>query len=338
MMTHASVTPTSYRALIVREAAGGFTRQVETLDPARLPPGEVLIQVRFSALNYKDALSAGGHRGVTRRYPHTPGVDAAGVVEESSDPNLRPGDQVVVHGYDLGMNTAGGFGQMIRVPAAWVAPLPSDLTPFSAMVYGTAGFTAALALQRLIDAGLTAEQGEVLVTGATGGVGSLAVALLAQTGFRCVAATGKLDQAGLLQELGAVEVIDRRDLETGGDKALLKQRWAGVIDTVGGPILAHAIKTTRIDGMVAACGNAASADLPLTVYPFILRGVSLLGVDSANCAMARRRQIWEKLAGAWKLTGLERITRVVRLDDLDPELERILAGQQVGHVVVDLWA
>lgn len=328
----------SYRGLVVREAAGGYTRQIELLDPALLPPGEVLIQVRFSALNYKDALSASGHRGVTRRYPHTPGVDAAGVVEESSDPDFRPGDQVIVHGYDLGMNTAGGFGQMIRVPAAWVVPLPPDLTPFNAMVYGTAGFTAALALQRLIDAGLAAEQGEVLVTGATGGVGTLAVALLAQTGFRCVAATGKLDQAGLLQELGASEVIDRRDLETAGDKPLLKQRWAGVIDTVGGPILAHAVKSSQLDGVVAACGNAASAELPLTVYPFILRGVSLLGIDSANCAMARRRQIWEKLAGPWKLTGLERITRVVRLDDLDPELERILAGQQVGHVVIDLWA
>jgi putative YhdH/YhfP family quinone oxidoreductase len=332
-MTHAF-----YRALVVREAADGFSRQIEQLDPALLPSGDVLIQVRFSALNYKDALSASGHRGVTRRYPHTPGVDAAGVVEESRVPEFRPGDQVLVHGYDLGMNTAGGFGQMICVPAAWVVPLPPDMDPFSAMVYGTAGFTAALALQRMLDVGLAAEQGDILVTGATGGVGTLAVALLTHTGFRCVAATGKLDQSDLLAALGAAEVIDRRDLEKGSDKPLLSQRWAGVIDTVGGTILAHAIKSTRTNGVVAACGNAASAELPLTVYPFILRGVSLLGVDSATCDMARRRQLWEKLAGPWKLTGLERITRVVRLDDLDAELERILAGQQVGHVVVDLWA
>lgn len=326
-----------YRALVVREAAGGFTRQIETLGLDALPAGDVLIQVRFSALNYKDALSASGHRGVTRRYPHTPGVDAAGVVEESSDPALRRGDQVIVHGYDLGMNTPGGFGQWIRVPGAWVVPLPAGLTLFDAMTYGTAGFTAALALQRMLDVGLTAGQGDVLVTGATGGVGSLAVALLHQVGFRCVAATGKLDQAGLLCELGAAEVIDRRELETGGDKALLKQRWAGVIDTVGGPILAHAVKATQANGTVAVCGNAASADLPLNVYPFILRGVSLLGVDSANCAMALRRQVWEKLAGPWKLAGLERITRVVSLDDLNPEIDRILVGGQVGHVVVDLW-
>jgi putative YhdH/YhfP family quinone oxidoreductase len=260
------------------------------------------------------------------------------VVAESRDSHFRPGDPVVVHGYDLGMNTPGGFGQMVRVPAAWVVRLPGGFTPFDAMTYGTAGFTAALALQRLLDAGLAAEQGEVLVTGATGGVGSLAVALLRQTGFRCVAATGKLDQADLLRDLGAVEVVDRRLLEADGDKALLRQRWAGVIDTVGGSILANAIKATQANGLVAACGNAASAELPLTVYPFILRGVSLLGVDSANCDIVRRQQLWEKLAGAWRLAGLERLTRVVSLDDLEPEIDRILAGRQVGHVVVDLWA
>lgn len=331
------MTQATYRGLVVREN-GDFTRQIETLDTAALPAGDLLVEVRFSSLNYKDALSANGHRGVTRRYPHTPGVDAAGVVAESDDPAFRPGDPVIVHGYDLGMNTAGGFGQMIRVPAAWVVPMPAGMTPFEAMRYGTAGFTAALALQRLLDAGLGAAQGDVLVTGATGGVGSLAVLLLAHTGFRCVAATGKPDQAGWLADLGAAEVIDRRDLEAGSDKALLKGRWAGVIDTVGGPILANAVKSVQTGGAVAACGNAASADLPLTVYPFILRGVSLLGVDSATCAMALRRQLWEKLAGAWKLAGLERITRVVSLDDLNPEIDRILAGRQVGHVVVDLWA
>ncbi len=331
------MTHPPYRALVVSETAEGFARRVETLDPNALPAGDVLIQVRFSALNYKDALSATGHRGVTRHYPHTPGVDAAGVVEESSDPAFRPGDQVIVHGYDLGMNTPGGFGQRIRVPAAWVVPLPAGLTLFDAMTYGTAGFTAALALQRMLDAGLAAGQGDVLVTGATGGVGSLAVALLHHVGFRCVAATGKPDQADLLCEMGAAEVIDRQELEADGDRALLKQRWAGVIDTVGGPILAHAVKATQANGTVAVCGNAASADLPLNVYPFILRGVSLLGVDSANCAMTLRRQVWEKLAGPWKLTGLERITRVVSLDGLDPEIDRILAGGQVGHVVVDLW-
>lgn len=334
----ATMIQTTYRALVVRECDGGFVRRIETLETAALPAGDVLIQVQYSSLNYKDALSAGGHRGVTRRYPHTPGVDAAGVVQESRDPEIRPGDQVVVTGYDLGMNTAGGFGQCIRVPSSWVVRLPAGFPPLTAMHYGTAGFTAALALQRLIAAGLTAAQGDVLVTGATGGVGSLAVALLAHTGFRCVAATGKLDQADFLRDLGAAEVIDRRALEEGGERALLKQRWAAVVDTVGGLILANAVKATQPDGLVAACGNAASADLPLTVYPFILRGVSLLGVDSANCDLARRKQLWDKLAGPWNLPGLPRLTRVVGLDDLDPELERIRAGKQVGHVVVNLWA
>src|SRR5690606_36772561 len=203
-----------------------------------------------------------GHRGVTRHYPHTPGVDAAGVVEESCDPAFRPGDQVIVHGYDLGMSTSGGFGQRIRVPAAWVMPLPAGLTLFEAMTYGTAGFTAALELQRMLDVGLAAEQGDVLVPGATGGVGSLAVALLNHVGFRCVAATGKLDQADRRCALGAAEVIDRHELEADADRALLKQRWAGVIDTVCGPILAHAVEAIQANGTVAVCGNAASADFP----------------------------------------------------------------------------
>jgi alcohol dehydrogenase len=329
--------PTSFRALVVRETADGFTRQIETRDLAALPAGDVLIRVHHSALNYKDALSAYGNRGVTRSYPHTPGVDAAGVVVESADPAFVAGAPVLVTGYDLGMNTAGGFGQFIRVPAAWVVPIPAALSPLAAMTVGTAGFTAALALQRLLDAGLTPQAGDVLVTGATGGVGSLAVLLLAHCGFRCVAATGKLDHAPYLRDLGAVEVIDRRELEDASARPLLKQRWAGAIDTVGGVILATALRATQAGGAVAACGNAASPDLALTVYPFILRGVSLLGVDSANCPMDVRRALWEKLAGPWHPPGLARVTRRVALDALAPELERILHGAQVGHVVVDLW-
>lgn len=327
----------SFRALVVRTAGDGVERRLETRTIDDLPPGDVLIQVRYSSLNYKDALSASGHRGVTRAFPHTPGIDAAGTVAASKDPAFRPGDPVLVSGYDLGQNTAGGFGQYIRVPAGWVLPLPPGLSLETSMMWGTAGFTAALALQRLLDAGLAPGHGDVLVTGATGGVGSLAVALLAHTGFRCVAATGKLDQASWLRELGAAEVIDRRELEAEPAKPLLSQRWAGGIDTVGGPILATAIKAARIGGAVAACGNAASPDLPLTVYPFILRGVSLLGVDSANCSLETRRRIWEKLAGPWRVAGLERINRVVTLDTLEPEIVRILQGRQIGHVLVALW-
>jgi acrylyl-CoA reductase (NADPH) len=329
--------PTRYHALVVRETDQGFTRQVEQCDIADLPPGDVLIQVRYSSLNYKDALSANGNRGVTRRYPHTPGVDAVGKVVESIDPDIQPGDLVIASGYDLGMNTAGGFGQYIRVPADWVVPQPTRLDAFSTMALGTAGFTAALCLHKLESAGLCPELGEVLVTGATGGVGSLSVALLAKLGYHVVAATGKLDQASTLCQLGAAEVIHRSTLEENPEKALLKQRWAGVIDTVGGPILAGALRSTKANGWVTACGNVASPELALTVYPFILRGVSLLGVDAATCSLAIRRQLIEKLAGPWRLTLPDDLITVTDLSGLSDEIDRTLQGQQVGRVVVDLW-
>jgi putative YhdH/YhfP family quinone oxidoreductase len=304
---------------------------------AGLPPGDVLIKVRYSSLNYKDALSAIGNRGVTRRYPHTPGIDAVGQVVESADPALHPGDWVIASGYDLGMNTAGGFGQYIRVPASWLMPLPAALDPLMTMVLGTAGFTAALSLYKLESAGLRPGTGDVLVTGATGGVGSVAVALLAKLGYRTVAATGKLDQAPLLHALGAAEVIDRHTLEEDAEKALLKQRWAAVIDTVGGPILAGAIKSTRANGWVTACGNVASPDLALTVYPFILRGVSLLGVDSANCSLETRHHLLEKLAGPWRIALPRELVTMTDLAGLSHQIERTIQGQQVGRVVVDLW-
>jgi acrylyl-CoA reductase (NADPH) len=293
----------TFQALVVRETEHGFTRQVESRTIAELPAGDVLIRVRYSSLNYKDALSATGNRGVTRRYPHTPGVDAAGQVVESADAAFQPGDWVVTGGYDLGMNTSGGFGQYIRVPAKWLLPLPPGVDPLSTMILGTAGFTAALSLYKLENAGLRPDMGDVLVTGATGGVGSVAVALLAKVGYRVVAATGKLDQTPLLQSLGAAEVIPRQELEEGTEKALLKQRWAAVVDNVGGPILANAIKATVANGWVTTCGNVASADLPITVYPFILRGVSLLGVDTANCSLEIRRQLLAKLLTTRKIKG-----------------------------------
>ena len=331
------MTEQTYQALVVRVKGDAVSRRVETCAVADLPPGDVLIRVRYSSLNYKDALSANGNRGVTRRYPHTPGVDAVGEVVESSHPDVPPGAAVVVGGYDLGMNTAGGFGQYIRVPAGWVAPMPPGFDAFTVAALGTAGFTAAFCLHRLETAGLTPAAGDVLVTGATGGVGSMAVALLFKLGYRVVAATGKLNQAPLLHELGAAEVLDRAQVAGDPDKALLKQQWAGVIDAVGGPILAGAIKATRAGGLVAACGNAAAPDLPLTVYPFILRGVSLLGVDAANSDLAVRQGIWRKLAGPWRIDRLDRLTTVTDLHGLDAYIDCMLAGQLTGRVVVDLW-
>ncbi|MCC6456715.1 MAG: YhdH/YhfP family quinone oxidoreductase [Caldilineaceae bacterium] len=328
---------TSYQALVVREGENGFARQVETRTIADLPAGDLLIKVRYSSLNYKDALSAVGNRGVTRTYPHTPGVDAVGQVVESADAALHPGDWVVIGGYDLGMNTPGGFGQYIRVPANWILPLPPELEPLNTMILGTAGFTAALSLHKLEAAGLRPGTGDLLVTGATGGVGSLAVALLAQLGYRVVAATGKLDQAPLLHRLGAAEVIHRSTLEEDAERALLKQRWAAVVDTVGGPILAGAIKSTKANGWITACGNVASPDLALTVYPFILRGVSLLGIDAANCSLEIRRQLMQKLAGPWRLDLPSDLITITDLTGLSQQVDRTLQGQQVGRVVVDLW-
>jgi acrylyl-CoA reductase (NADPH) len=328
---------TTFHALVVRETEQGFISQVEERTIADLPAGDVLIRVRYSSLNYKDALSANGNRGVTRQYPHTPGVDALGEVVESADPAFKPGDWVITCGYDLGMNTPGGYGQYIRVPANWVLPLPAHADPFETMVLGTAGFTAALSLYRLEQAGMTPDKGDVLVTGATGGVGSVAVALLAHAGYRVVASTGKLEKSAMLQELGAAEVIGRNVFEEGTEKALLKQRWAAVVDTVGGPILAHAIKSTVANGWVTTCGNVASPNLSITVYPFILRGVSLLGVDAANTPIELRREILAKMLTSWRVSLPPSMVTVTDLAGLPEQIKRTLRGEQVGRVVVDLW-
>jgi acrylyl-CoA reductase (NADPH) len=326
-----------FQALVVHETAESqFVRQIEERSLADLPQGDVLIRVHYSSLNYKDALSASGHRGVTRAYPHTPGIDAAGVVEESSDDRFRPGDRVLVTGYDLGMNTSGGFGQYVRVPAEWVVEVPRDLSLRESMIYGTAGVTAGLSVLKLQAQGVTPDQGEVLVTGATGGVGSLAVGILANDGYPVVAATGKLEAAQFLLDLGAQEVVHRDEVRDTSGRPLLSGRWAGAVDTVGGEYLATALKSTRIDGVVTCCGLVASPELPTTVYPFILRGVSLLGIDSQNCPMATRLRLWQKLAGEWKLAHLGDLARECSLDGLEVEIERILQGKQRGRVVVDL--
>jgi putative YhdH/YhfP family quinone oxidoreductase len=326
-----------FKAMVVEEIADGqFVRRIADKAIDSLPAGNVLINVKYSSLNYKDALSATGNKGVTRRYPHTPGIDAAGLVVESEDPEFKPGDAVIVTSYDLGMNTSGGFGQYIRVPGAWVVPLPGNLTLQESMVFGTAGFTAGLSIFKLQANGVTPEQGAVLVTGATGGVGSLAVAILAQAGYQVSAVSGKADGQRFLQDLGAQEIISREDACDTSSRPLLKGRWAGVIDTVGGDILATALKATNPHGTVTCCGNVASPTLNTTVFPFILRGVSLLGIDSQNCPMTIRRRIWQKLAGDWKLEHLERVATEISLDALETHIGLILQGGQKGRVVVRL--
>jgi len=327
----------TFKAMVVQEKTDGtYTRRIAEKSLDDLPAGEVLVRVHYSSLNYKDGLSATGHRGVTKHYPHTPGVDAAGVVEESLSEAFQPGDEVIVTSYDLGMNTSGGFGQFIRVPAGWVVPLPENLSPKESMAYGSAGLTAGFCIFKLQEHGVTPERGEILVTGATGGVGSFAVAMLAKIGYQVVAVTGKMDEKQFLIDLGAKEIISRDAATDTSGKPLLKSRWAGVVDAVGGEILATAIRSTKLHGAVTCCGNVASPDLPINVYPFILRGISLVGIDSQSFPMTFRRQTWEKIASEWKLADLDRQTSVCSLEELNSEIDRILAGKQKGRVIVDL--
>lgn len=326
-----------FKALLVTESSDKhYQSAIVERSVDDLPAGDLLIRVQYSSLNYKDALSASGNRGVTRQYPHTPGIDAVGVVEASSALPFAKGDTVIVTGYDLGMNTPGGFGQYIRVPAGWAVKLPEGLSAREAMMLGTAGLTAALCVSKLEKAGIEPGNGPVLVTGATGGVGSLAVKLLAQLGHEVVAATGKPQQADFLRKLGAAEMIDRSELQSGSDKPLLKERWAAAVDTVGGEILFNVIKSLRYGGSVACCGLTAGTHFNATVLPFILRDVNLLGVDSVELPLQVKHGIWERLAGEWKLEDLDEQVEVIHLEQLPAAIERILAGGMVGRALVSL--
>jgi acrylyl-CoA reductase (NADPH) len=328
---------TTFRALVVEKSAEKtFERRVRERTLDDLPPGDLLVRVHYSSLNYKDALSATGNPGVTRNFPHTPGIDAAGEVVSCASGDFSAGDLVLVTGYDLGMETDGGFGQYIRIPSAWAVRLPQGLSLRESMIYGTAGFTAALCLWKLQHAGLTPTDGEILVTGATGGVGSIAVALLTQAGYQVTAATGKSSETEYLQRLGAAEVIGREELLAGAERPLLKERWAGGVDVVGGATLAALLKGTRYGGAVACCGLVGSAELPLNVFPFILRGVSLLGVDSVQCPRTLREEVWRKLASDWKPARLAETAVEIPLLGLEEKIEAILQGAVRGRTVVNL--
>jgi len=328
--------PQTFRAMVVSETAEKtFLREIRERALGDLPAGELIIAVKYSSLNYKDALSATGNKGVTRKYPHTPGIDAAGVVADSTTKLFAVGDQVTVTGFDLGMNTSGGFAQYISVPALWATKLPQGLSLKDSMSHGTAGLTAALCIIRLMASGLTKDSGEVLVTGATGGVGSVAVGILAKLGFHVVAATGKASEHDFLTKVGAKTIISRDEANDTSGRPLQKPRWAGVVDTVGGNILATALKTTKYGGLVAACGNVMSADLNVNVFPFILRGVTLLGVDSVEIPMRARQMAWQKLAGEWSIDVGSLVTEV-SLAELNPKIDEILKGGIRGRVLVDL--
>jgi acrylyl-CoA reductase (NADPH) len=320
--------------LVTKDDAGHVHTRIAEKKIDELPPGDVLIRVAYSSLNYKDALSATGHPGVTRKYPHIPGIDAAGAVAHSGVPDYREGDQVLVTGYDLGQNTWGGFSEYVRVPAGWVVPLPPELSLRESMIYGTAGFTAAQSVDALMHRGITPGRGEVIVTGATGGVGSLAVAILAKLGYHVAASTGKTTAADYLAMLGAVKIVPRSDVHDTSEKPLLPPRWAGAVDTVGGTTLATLVRSLDRAGCVAACGLVGGVQVPLTVYPFLLRGVDLVGIDSAECPLAKRIELWQRMATVWKPACLDKIATEVDLAHVGPRIEEILAGRIMGRVLV----
>ena len=325
-----------FNAFVVEESdEKSFAGHVRKRNLTDLPEGDVTIRVNYSSLNYKDALSATGNRGVTKTYPHTPGIDAAGYIEESSIGRFKTGDPVICTSYDLGMNTPGGFGQVIRVPADWIVKLPSGLTLRESMIFGTAGFTAGLSVRKLT-ASVKPEQGPVLVTGATGGVGSIAVAILAKLGYSVTAVSGKTDAEVFLRSMGVREIISREAFTKDSSSPLLRPVWAGAIDTVGGEFLATAIKSTMPLGVVTCCGNAASPQLPITVFPFILRGVTLAGVNSQSCPMPIRKEVWGKLADEWKFDRLDDICTEISLEALSEKIPLILKGQLKGRTVVNL--
>jgi putative YhdH/YhfP family quinone oxidoreductase len=325
-----------FKAFWVEKNEQDVTHSIITRNTSDLPEGEVLIKVAYSSVNYKDALSAKGMPGVTRQYPHTPGIDAAGTVAESSAAQFSVGDEVICIGYDLGMNTAGGYGQYIRVPASWVVAMPKGLDSRKAMVIGTAGFTAALCVEKIEQMGATPKDGPVLVTGASGGVGSIAVLLLAKLGYEVVASSGKSDQVDFLKSLGASQVIGRDELSAADKRPMLAPQYAHAVDCVGGEILSNVIKTLKPLGSVAICGLVASPAFSTTVLPFILRGINVLGVDSVEIPLDYKARIWQRLATDWDLGELADLTTEVGLDGLSAVIEKIFAGEVVGRTLVNL--
>ena len=326
----------NFKALVVRQDGANFTRSIEQRKISELPKGEVLIRVHFSSLNFKDGLSCSGVRTVTRHYPHTPGVDAAGVVESSSVGKFKVGDHVVVISFDLGMNTSGGFGQYISVPADWVMLLPKGLSLRESMIYGTAGFTAGIAVELLQKQNIFPDSGPILVTGATGGVGSVSIALLSSLGYSVSASTGKKSAGGFLKKLGAYEILDRKAVDDDSGRSLLKEVWAGAIDSVGGNTLATILNSTKMNGVVLSVGLVSSSKLDATIFPFIMRGIILQGVAASENPMSVRTELWSKLAGTWKSTKLEYLAIDCNLEDLNSKIDKIITGELKGRVVVDM--
>ncbi|MFL2779443.1 MAG: YhdH/YhfP family quinone oxidoreductase [Gammaproteobacteria bacterium] len=325
-----------FKALVSSEVDKKYKTELQTRTIQDLPEGDVLIRVNFSSLNYKDALSAIGNKGVSRNYPHTPGIDAAGIIETSESNIFEAGEEVIVTGYDLGMNTSGGFSEYIRVPSEWVVKKPKDISLSESMALGTAGLTAGLCVRKLLNHKLTPDSGKLFVTGATGGVGIVAMMLLSKLGFEVVAITGKLESQDMLKKYGASEVITREDLDQPLISPLQKSIYAGGVDAVGGNVLSNLLCATSQRAAIACCGMVNGADLNTSVFPFILRGVSLYGVDSAETEIGVKKEVWNNFSNAWKLVDLENEIKEITLSDLPTEIDTILKGQQIGRIRVKI--
>ncbi|MGC8524497.1 MAG: MDR family oxidoreductase [Acidibrevibacterium sp.] len=323
-----------FRALVAREEGGRQSVALATLTDADLPAADVTVDVEYSSFNYKDGLALAGRNRILRHYPIIPGIDFAGTVAQSASPRFRPGDKVVLTGFGVGENWSGGFAERARVKSEWLVALPAGLDARQAMAIGTAGFTAMLAVMALERHGI-AKGGEVLVTGAAGGVGSIAIRLLSSLGYRVTALTGRASERDFLESLGAGAILERAAYQAPG-KPLQAERWQGAVDSVGGTILANVLAATAYGGAVAACGLAGGADLPTSVFPFILRGVALLGIESVQCPLALREEAWRRLARDLTAADLAAVTEEIGLGDLPARAEAILAGQVRGRTVVNV--
>jgi acrylyl-CoA reductase (NADPH) len=313
-----------------------FVSEVQDIKTPKCEENEVVIKVTYSSLNYKDALSSIGNPGVTRNFPHVTGIDVAGTVYESTSPIFKVGERVLVTGYDMGMNSDGGHAQFVKIPASWVARIPDSISDKEIMTFGTAGLTAALSVNELIENGIKPESGDILVTGATGGVGSIAIAILSKLGYTITAISGKKERVEFLKKIGANEVVSREEFEVESTKPMLSEKYSGVIDTVGGKILANALKQVKYDGIVTCCGLTSSFELNTNVFPFILRGVRLIGIDSVECKLEKKQAAWEKLASRWKINSLNTIVNEISLYEIKSTYELLLSGKAVGRYVVKI--
>ncbi len=325
------------KAFVVNKVSDDiFKASIEELDIPSCEEEEVIIKVSYSSVNYKDALSFTGNKGVTRKFPHITGIDLAGNVYKSKSKLFKEGQRVLVTGYDLGMNTNGGHSQYVKVPSSWIVKSPENLSDKELMSYGTAGLTAALSVNELVQNNINPKDGAILVSGSSGGVGTVSIAILNKLGYEVIAISSKKDKIPYLKSIGAKEVIGIDEFLEDSKKPLLSSKYAGIIDTVGGDILSVALKSLNYDGVATCCGLVSSTSLETSIFPFILRGIRLIGIDSVECKIEKKQEIWEKIANEWKIENLDKLVNEIRLEDLEKTYKLLLEGKAVGRYVVNI--